>query len=150
MITRQNNNARNILIGSFCVNIAIGLMLAYQHWSALQNPIGRSAILVAFVALLHTSGYTLYRDQQAWSRLLSFLRPALIQQIIVLYFGSIILISGLEQYLTAMILAYWATVAIIITRRPRLASASDLLVVRYGFAVMFVASFLILSLIVIN
>jgi len=147
MIMRHSkDNARNILFTSFWIYTAIGAMLANLHSTKLQNPIGRTAVLVSLLGLLHTAGYSLYRNQEGWARLLPLLRTVFFQHAILFWFGSIILMSQLMQYITAMTCAYWAMVAIIITRRPQLSRRSDLLIVRYGFPTMLISGFAVLDL----
>src|SRR3954453_16715542 len=107
MITRQSrDNAQKTLLASFSIYTAIGAMLAYQHWTKLQNPIGRAAILVALLGLLHTAGYSLYRNQEGWALLLPLLRLVLVQQVILFSFCDVILMSQLMQYATAITFAY--------------------------------------------
>jgi hypothetical protein len=143
------NKTHTTLIKSFSLHATIGATLIYRHWSALQPPTiaaGRAAILILFVALLHSASYSLYRDQSAWPRLQPLLRSAIQQQIILFLLCSLVLLSGLTQYLTVIAGAYWAAVAIIITRRPQLTNRNDQTIIRYGFPALFALSLLALHL----
>jgi hypothetical protein len=137
MVLRPSRgDAWAVLLVSFFVCTVPGFWMVYRHWAEVHGSVYgccRAGVLVLLVGLLHLAGYSLYRDQRGWERLRPLLRAVVLQQLIVLFMSGLLLASQIEEYVVAVVAAYWVTVAMILIRRPGLGGRGDLMAVRFGF-----------------
>ncbi len=150
-----NRLALLALIVLFCLISALWGWLLYYCWEiiGLQKVVALFAVFVVFMAVVHFVGYRLWRrqfvdDQGGWresplSPLAPAYRPAiktaLLQQGIILVLARLVADMG-ETFNAAVIAlaAYWLAFGIVVFRRARRPTRGDILLVRYGFLLIFV------------
>jgi hypothetical protein len=123
-----------------------GAVLIFIAWSSQQQPetgICRAAIFVVVMAAVSAAGYLLYVNQATpkeaapcvgWRVYLPALRMAIIQQLIFLVLGALMLDMRQARHVCMVAtVAHWATILIVIYRRPRVPTKADLMVIRWGY-----------------
>jgi hypothetical protein len=139
---------------SFCIISALGGSLLYWAWRivSVYMAIGHCAVFVAFMAGVHLIGFHLWRRQFTEGRhdkgkspsspiALEYRRPiktALLQQGIILILALLVLDGGLTFNMAVIaVMAYWLAFGILVFRRPSSPTKGDILLVRYGFLLLF-------------
>ncbi len=139
---------------SFCTISALGGLLVYSVWKGAGSRmvVGRYAVFVVFMAEVHLVGYRLWRRQFAQVRgecqgppsgvIASAYRPAiktaLLQQGIVFILAALMLDGGLTLNAAVIaVVAYWLAFGIVLFRRASSPTRLDMLLVRYGFLLVF-------------
>lgn len=125
-----------------------GATFVFCHWSA-QGHSGTAAasagLFIAIMTGVFTAG-TLYYARQHVDRqkappadsYAAALKTSLIQQGIFLTLSALVLDTGQALHICVVAVAgYWPMVAIIVLRRRYSPTPSDLLVIRYGFFVVY-------------
>ena len=158
---RGDRWAQLALMISFCIISMLGGILIYHAWKEVSTwqgvstfmAFGRCGVFVTFMAAAHLVGYRLWRRQFAQSqddgdklasRPISSaywppVKTALLQQSIVLILAALTLDGGLTLNVAVIaILAYWLAFGVIVFRRAASPTRGDVLLVRYGFLLIFV------------
>jgi hypothetical protein len=138
------------LIVSFLVICVLGCAFIFTYWMT-SNPSVGLVRCVAFVVIMggvHFVGYRIWKRQQAtmpeqaevrayasiWEAYGEPIKIAVAQQVVINLFASLLLDGG--QMLRRSMLATagsWAFNLIIMARRPRSPTQTDVLIVKYGF-----------------
>ena len=139
---------------SFCIISALGGSLLYWAWRivSVYMAIGHCAVFVAFMAGVHVIAYRLWRRQFTEGRhdkgqspslpiASAYRRPiksALVQQGIILILALLLLDGGLTFNMAVIaVVAYWLAFGILVFRRASSPTKGDVLLVRYGFLLLF-------------
>ncbi len=149
----SNRIALLALTISFGINVAFWGSFICWFWGSVSMVMGRCALLAAIMAVVHFIGYRLWQrqsvpdqgDSSEWtSRPISSAywpptKTALLQQGIVIILALLMLDQGqtICAAVTAIV-AYWLSFFIIVFRRPSSPTQGDIVLVRYGFLLMFV------------
>jgi hypothetical protein len=150
----RSHKAELALTLSFCMISALGVAAVYQGWNGPSTfmAFGRCTVFVAFMATVHLIGYRLWRrqfthGQDSGNQLPATpivpvyrapIRSALLQQSVVLILAALMLDGGLTFNMAVIaIVAYWLAVGVILARRPGSPTRADILLIRYGFLLVF-------------
>jgi hypothetical protein len=142
-------SARRTLAISFGAMSLLGGSLLFIYWSnsSMSLAIGRSALFILIMAVIHFVGFRLWQHQQSSVQaevkvpvptdsdksLRSAIAFGLIVQIILLIFSNLILDGGETQKLCAIgLIAYWMGVVTVFFKRQSSPLKTDLLYYRWG------------------
>ena len=156
----SNRIALLALTLSFAINIVFWSSIIYWTWKSdcVQMAVGRFAVFVAVMAVVHWIGFRLWqrqfvRDQRDSNESPSSpissaywppIKSALLQQGIVLILALLQLDGGYTlNVATIAIVAYWLAFGMVVVRRPSSPTRGDIFLIRYGFLLIVVVVFVV-------
>ena len=136
------------LMVSFCIMSALWGWFLYcvRETISTRKLVEVFVVFTVIMAGVHFIGYRLWRRQfvqgEGTSPLSSVYWPttkaALLQQGIIFILAALILDGGLTFHMAVIaFVAYWSALGIIVARRPSSPTRIDILLVRYGFLLVF-------------
>jgi hypothetical protein len=149
------------LIVSYLLVGVLGCAFLLAYWTHLGSAwlgVVRSVAFVVIMGGVHFVGYRLWKRQGAatieqaeappstsiWQAYGDAIKAAVAQQVVILLLASLVLDGGLMLRMATLAAAgSWAFNIVIVARRPRSPTPTDVLIVKYGFWLAALVSFVL-------
>ncbi|MEN6496011.1 MAG: hypothetical protein ABFD16_17150 [Thermoguttaceae bacterium] len=146
--------AKAAIAASWAVWTALACVAVAECW-AINRQTGLvagafAAVFVATITGIHLVGYRLYKQQGSGgpepspagsSTFAPVVKSAILQQVVVGVLAALMLDGGLAARAAIVgIAAYWLTTGMIVVRRPTAPTTLDLVWIKFGFLLVFLAA----------